>query len=244
MYFQRQYANIINLTTERSPLASRILELALNRTGKSMQKQTATDNQIEASDSKSPEAMAEQITVTRDNINMISGILKENMDGQVDASLKLPPAEIERTKHLLQKDVAQYNSDIKLLSLLLGKPVSADDISKLASTNLGNPSVRSVPLSTLPSTTSQTTTVKLRTTAVPKATSFVPPFKPLTNEETQFLQALEQIQTTRPPTTSTSTTTMNKVKTTSKSQEAIIAALLRQQGIGPNSQLPLDVRVF
>lgn len=227
------------MTTERSALANRILELALNRTGKSVEK-SAPKNQLEqsnpsvASVAQSPEVVVKQMTETRDNINMMNGILKENQ--QDKASKKLSTADIERTKQMLQKDISQYNSDIKLLSLLVGRPVSNQDISQLASANLGRATIRSAPVLTSPSTT-VFTTVKASTS--PYFSSPVPAFKPLTEKETKFLEALEQIQTTKAATT-TSTTT-ERVRP-SQSQEALIAALLRQQGIGPNNnQIPIEV---
>ena len=162
---------------------------------------------------------------------MMNGILLMN---QADSTAKkLSPAEVERTKSMLQKDISQYNSDIKLLSLLLGRPVSSQDISKLAATNLGKTNVRSVP-TTLPPTTAYTTIRTTVRTTKPPPSSSIPEFKPLTEKETEFLEALEKIQTTKAPTTTT-------VKAVSKSQEALIAALLRQQGFGPNNQVPIEV---
>lgn len=198
-----------------------------------MNSKTVVNNQIEPTKSsvvtvtQSPEIVVKKIAETRDNINLMNGILKENGN-------KLSESEVERTKQMLQKDISQYNNDIKLLSLLVGKQISSSDISKLASTNLGRVNaVRSASAIT-ESVTAASTTV-LRTTQAFATT--VPVFKPLTDKETQFLDALEQIQTTK---TSTSTTTQ-RTMTVSKSQEAIIAALLRQQGIGPNNQIPIEV---
>jgi hypothetical protein len=222
----------------------------MNRTAKSAPK-TATQNQIDfvqlAQPTQSPETVVKQISEARDKINLMSGVLKESLDSRNPQ--KLSQSELERTRQMLQKDINQYNSDIKLLSLLVGKPVTDQDISKLAATNLGlsvrGNAIRSVTASTTrPTTTSTTTstTTTLRTT--PKTTqtfamtSVIPAFKPLSDRESQFLQALEQIQTTS---TSTTSTTTERAKIVSKSQEAIIAALLKQQGIGPNNQIPLEV---
>lgn len=236
---QRQYAGIINLTTERSALASRILELALNRTGKSVEK-TAARNQIDLPKDivvpQSPQVMAESISETQGNINMLNGILKANQN-LASSTKKLSAGEIERTKQMLQKDVAQYNNDLQLLSLLVGKPVSPSDLTKLASTNLGRGSIRSAQVATSPVTSASTTSVKT-TQAITTSTN-VPGFKPLSLQESKFLAALEQIQTTKAPTTTTTST--ERTKTASKSQEALIAALLREQGIGPNNQIPIEV---
>lgn len=243
LLFQRQYANIINLTTERSAIANRILEMALNRNGKSVSSKANPTNQIEAAKpsiaetTESPAEVVKKISETRDNINMMSGIIKQYQDG--GAAKKLSAAEIARTKQMLQKDISQYNNDIQLLSLLVGRPVSNQDISQLASANLGRASVRSIPELTLPPATLPTTirtTVRVTQPRVTASTSPIPAFKPLSPKETQFLEALEQIQTTK-----TTTTTTERTKSVSKSQEALIAALLKQQGFGPNNQVPIEV---
>lgn len=175
----------------------------------------------------------------------MSGVLKQNREETNQK--KLSPNEVERTRQMLQKDISQYNNDIQLLSLLVGKPVTDQDISKLAATNLGlsirGNNIRSVG-ATRPTTTATTTTT-LRTTPKPTQsfllTSTLPVFKPLSDRESQFLQALEQIQTTS--TSTTTSTTTERPRTISKSQEAIIAALLKQQGIGPNNQIPIEVNL-
>lgn len=182
---------------------------------------------------QSPDAVVKHISETRDNINLMDGILKENQQGRSPLST----AEVERTKQMLQKDITQYNNDIELLSLLIGRPVSNKDISKLASTNLGRASVRSVPALALPSTTITTPITTTRSTTVSSTSRSIPVFKPLTDDESKFLQALEQIQTTK---TSTTTTT-ERTKAFAMSQEAVIAAILKQQGIGPNNQIPIEV---
>lgn len=215
--------------------------MALNRTGKSVDK-SAIKNQIDTAKAspdettQSPQAVAKQMSETQNNINFLSGILMEN-ENRANPMKKLNANEIEKTKQMLQKDVAQYNNDIKLLSLLVGRPLTGDDLSKLASTNLGKSSLRLGPSVTPTTTTITTQRHTLRATQAGSNT--IPAFKPLTDQESKFLQALEQIQTTRAPTT-TSTTT-ERLKTVSKSQEAIIAALLRQQGFGPNNQIPIEV---
>ncbi len=157
--------------------------------------------------------------------------------------MRLSPLDVEKTKKMLQKDVAQYNSDIKLLSQLLGRPLSAQDIEKLARTNLGKASAKPTITTTTPRST---TTTQLTTKQMSSSSSQIPAFKSLSQDEVKFLQALQQIQTTQSTTTTATTTTERAVPTRSKSREAIIAALLQQQGIGPNingiNQIQLDVR--
>lgn len=230
------------MTTERSTFANKILELALNRTGKSVDKKTAAArNQFEIpkdtiiSTTQSPVVMVKKISEMQNNINLMNGIIYENEEES--PVKKLGPQDIERTKQMLEKDISTYNNDIKLLSLLLGRPISAQDIPKLTATapnNLGNSVIRGTSaVATLRSTT--TTAASTVPTFRPMPTPTLPPFKPLSNREEELLLALNNIQS---PTT---TTTQRPVL--AKSQEAVLAALLKQQGIGPNNnQLPIDVR--
>lgn len=182
---------------------------------------------------------------------MMSEILKENIDSKT-ASTKLSVEDIERTKQMLQKDIAQYNQDIKLLSLLVGKPLSSQDVNKLATTNLGKITFRPNPTQPTTSTlkASPIITKIPAFSRVPITTSTsttnIPAFKPLNDNESNFLKALEGIKSTATSTTQTTTesttTTRKSISQQPKSQEALIAAYLKQQGIGPNSQIPIDVR--
>lgn len=221
-------------------MANRILELALNRTGKSTDDKSAPLNQVEPQVktervTKSPQAVAKQMSATRDNINMLDGILKENQEA-TSLAKRLSPNEVERTKQMLQKDISQYNNDINLLSLLVGRPINSEDLTKLANTNLGKPSIRTTTQYNIPEVRITTA----RTTQAAPISSTIPAFKALTERETKFLEALEQIQTTKIQTT---TSTTERSRSVSQSQEAIIAAILRQQGIGPNNQIPIEVRM-
>ncbi|CAH1729516.1 unnamed protein product [Chironomus riparius] len=255
----RDYAGIINLTTERSALAQKILELALNRTSKSVvdSKQSA-NNLLESmkpapfTTTQSPELIMSKIANAQKDINMMSAIIEGNSNGRVQT--KLSPEEIEKTKKMLQKDVNQYNKDIQLLSLLIGRPLNDRDIAKLAATNLGKPNVKVPAFTPLPASTT-TTLGTTSTTQSSSSTNSIPAFKHLSDSESQFLQALQQIQTTRSQsTTSTSTTTTStssprpitsiprNLQSRPRSQEALIADLLKQQGIGPANinQIPID----
>lgn len=174
----------------------------------------------------------------QNNINMMNGIIFENEEDSL--AKKLDPQDIERTKQMLEKDISTYNNDIKLLSLLLGRPISAQDIPKITATapnNLGNSVIRGTPAVTTRRFT-PTTTASTIPTFRPMPTPTMPAFKPLSSREEELLLALNNIQS--PTTTTTTTTTQRPVL--AKSQEAVLAALLKQQGIGPNNnQLPIDV---
>lgn len=218
----------------------------MNRTGKSVdEKTTAARNQFEIpkdtiiSTTQSPVVMVQKISEMQNNINMMNGIIYENEEESPVA--KLDPQDIERTKQMLEKDISTYNNDIKLLSLLLGRPISANDIPKLtavAPNVLGNSVIRGTPAVTTrrSTTTRATSTVP---TFRPMPTPTLPAFKPLSSREEELLLALNDIQS---PRTTTTTTTTTQRPALAKSQEAVLAALLKQQGIGPNNnQLPIDV---
>lgn len=238
------------MTTDKPTLANKILELALNRTSKSVvDSKSSSNNQLENikpapfATTQSPAVVMTKMKGIEENINLLSTIITENQ--KRDSSVRLSPQEIEKTKQMLQKDVVQYNKDVQLLSLLIGRPLNTNDIAKLAATNLGKSQVKP-PLTSSSLVTTTTTTTRQTSSS----TSPIPAFKQLSDEEVKFLQALQKIQTTRAITTSTiPTTTPPNISTRSKSQEAILAELLKQQGIGPNlkqigNQIPLDVSLF
>jgi hypothetical protein len=226
------------LTTERTNLAQKILELAMNRTSKSYDSKISANTNSEAmrpapfatSTTPSPDIVVNKMTDTQKNINMMSAIIEENQSGKAQA--KLSPREIEKTKQMLEKDLVQYNKDLQLLSLLIGRPLTEKDVAKLASANLGKAKA---------TTPVQTTS----TFQVTSSTSPIPAFKQLSENEAQFLQALQQIQTTRSTTTTTTTTEqpLRAIPSRSRSQEAVLAELLREQGIGPGNinQAPIQV---
>lgn len=190
---------------------------------------------------QSPELVMNKIMNMKENINLMSSVILESQKS--NPQMKLSPQEVEKTKKMLQKDVMQYNNDIQLLSLLIGRPLNAQDLEKLAKTNLGKVTSKAPITSTsqLTTTTSKMTSPTLRQTTAFSST--IPAFKSLSQDEVKFLKALQQIQTTQ--STSTTTTTQSPIPTRSRSQEAIIAALLKQQGIGPSingiNQVQLDV---
>lgn len=249
IHFQRNYAQLINLTTERSALAAQILELAMNRNGKSVETSTATSAsesgaQLNRVAAKSPEIIVKDLSTARDSINMMKEILKQNVEQKNNAvNSKLSPEEIEKTKNLLQRDIAQYNQDIKLLSLLVGKEFTSQDIEKLATTNLGKISIRP-PQPTRSMTHLRTSQPIPPFSQLPTSSTNIPSFRPLNDNESQFLKALDGITSTTTTTTTPLPTTARKAITQRpKSQEALIAAYLKQQGIGPTNQIPLDVSV-
>lgn len=222
------------------------MELAVNRNSKSIgDSKSSSNNHLESikpapfATTQSPEIMMNKIRSAQENINLMSSVILDNQKG--DTKMKLSPQELEKTKQMLQKDVMQYNKDIQLLSLLIGRPLNADDVAKLATTDLGKATSFergfTKALGVTPSTTSKQQS---------SSTSQVPAFKSLSDDEVKFLKALQQIQTTKMLTMPTTPSTTTPIFTTrSKSQEAILAALLKEQGIGPgingNNQIALEV---
>lgn len=220
----------------------------MNRMSKSVSdSKSSSNNNLESfkpspfATTQSPENVMNKIRDMKENINLMSSVILENQ--KLNPQMRLSAQEVEKTKKMLQKDVMQYNNDIQLLSVLIGRPLNAQDLEKIAKTNLGKVDLKS-PLTTLSQLTTATTKVTspiLRQTTASSST--IPAFKSLSQDEVKFFQALQQIQTTKVTSTST-TTTQSPIATRSRSQEAIIAALLKQQGIGPNingNNVQLDV---
>jgi hypothetical protein len=260
----RQYSQIINLSTGKSDFAQRILQLALNRTGKSFNGTSdipSTTTSVKPMvTTEDPVKMVEKISNMQDDINMMNNILMENADKEsMIGKPKLSSKELERTKQMLEKDVRQYNNDLQLLSLLLGRPINPNEVSKLTqnipnSLGKGNniPSSKSITTSKFTTRTTQrptttTTTSTTTTTLKPTTTTTLPQLNRLTEQEIKLLEALNRVQSTNAVTTTRKTT----VRTTKRplqlpplggrSQEAVLAELLKQRGIGPlNNQIPVD----
>lgn len=133
-----------------------------------------------------------------------------------------------------QNDVASLNSDLKLLSTLLGRPISDKDLPKL----------------TNGFTTKQTTqkAVTVRTTK----TSIVPNNNAALAHEVDLLQKIIQKQTDPVPAAANELATNNdddKVLASidpadayGKTNDALLATLLKQRGIGPaHNAIPLNI---
>lgn len=170
--------------------------------------------------------MVQKISDMQDDINMMSNILVENSNKAAMADKpKLSSNELDRTKQILDKDIQQYNNDLKLLSVLLGRSVKPEDIPKLTANIPGG--LSQTKLSTTPVTP----------TTVASTTKTAPPFVPLSDREVKLLEAINKIQST------TAATTTRKPSLNGKSQEAVLAALLKERGIGPNNVSP-EVTIF
>lgn len=147
---------------------------------------------------------------------------------------KLSKAEIARG----QQDIQTINNDLKLLSTLLGRPISVNELptitqqfgggSKSGNSNAGSGRGNSRRTPTTAATTVPPTTTTTTTTSTTTR-------KPDIVREAELLQSLlrqqQQQSDTRP-------------EYYGKTDDAILATILKQQGIGPShNNLPIDVSV-
>lgn len=131
--------------------------------------------------------------------------------------------EIEKNK----KDEATLNTDLQLLSSLLGRPLSEKDVSQLAKqTTTLTPSS-----TTIRSTTTRTT----KTTANPKLV-----------QEIELLHQIAQKPNAAEPendlTSADELAAIDPSDAYGKTNDALLATLLKQRGIGPaHNNLPLNI---
>ncbi|KFB38244.1 hypothetical protein ZHAS_00005598 [Anopheles sinensis] len=188
-----------------TPLANRILQLAIQRDPKSIARlPLATGNESPSFDKTPTESQVKEIPKP--------------------TATTLSPEEIEKTKKQLDRELQQYNSDLKLLSNLLGRPISAKELPNLtkqlgggvggggSSVFLGN-----VPATARVTTTTTTTT----TTRRPSATADG--------------ELLKQLLLTQQQQHNSSPAVIERPEFYGKTNEAILAAVLKQRGIGPTN---------
>lgn len=132
--------------------------------------------------------------------------------------------EIEKNK----QDVAALNNDLKLLSTLLGRPISEKDIPQLKQSTGTQQNQPSIELK------------KSSTTERPKKTT---PSNPALVREVELLQTILQKQPTTPK--STSDLFLPGVEPNEaygKTNDALLATILKQRGIGPaHNNIPGDL---
>lgn len=131
--------------------------------------------------------------------------------------------EIERNK----KDEAALNSDLQLLSSLLGRPVSQKDVSQLAKQT-----------TTL---TPSSTTIRTTTTRPTKST-----VSPKLVQEIELLHQIAQKPNEAEPandlTSADDLASIDPSDAYGKTNDALLATLLKQRGIGPaHNNLPLNI---
>ncbi|XP_055532927.1 mucin-2-like isoform X7 [Wyeomyia smithii] len=153
-----------------------------------------------------------QLAINRDP----KSISLNNQLNVLPTTTTLSPQEIENTKKQLNKELQNYNNDIRLLSTLLGRPITSNDIPELTK--------RLTTTTLKPSTPRATTTM---TTTTSTTTTQQPPLNPV------LLQALllkQQQQHNSSP-----AAVENVASTYGKTNEAILASVLKQRGIGPTN---------
>lgn len=140
---------------------------------------------------------------------------------------KLSKVELERG----QQDIQAVNNDLKLLSTLLGRPIGVDDLPSITSQFGKTPSggsTRGSPPRRAPTTTTTTTST---TTPTPRTTT-----RSDNTADAELLQRLLQQQN--------GLRDENRPEYYGKTDDAILATILKQQGIGPShNNLPIDVSI-
>lgn len=133
--------------------------------------------------------------------------------------------EIQKNKN----DEAALNSDLKLLSSLLGRPISQKDIPQL---------------------TKQSSTLAPHSTPIQTTTSSPPAIKSTTNpkiiQEIELLQKIapkpEEIEPDNDLTSTDDLTAIDPSDAYGKTNDALLATLLKQRGIGPaHNNVPLNI---
>lgn len=128
--------------------------------------------------------------------------------------------DIEKNKN----DVASLNSDLQLLSTLLGRQVSQKDIPQL---------------------TKQASTMQPTATTTPRSISTKATVDPALIQEVALLQQIDEKPNAGADNDLTSTDELAAIDPSDaygKTNDALLATLLKQRGIGPaHNNLPLDI---
>uniref|UniRef100_A0A182NDQ4 Uncharacterized protein n=1 Tax=Anopheles dirus TaxID=7168 RepID=A0A182NDQ4_9DIPT len=183
-----------------TPLANRILQLAIQRDPKSIARlPLKTGNEFPSFEKARTESQLKEIPKA--------------------IATTLSPEEIEQTQKQLDREVQQYNNDLKLLSNLLGRPITEKDIPSLTK-QLGTGGQRQQFATAGPATTAKTTTTA-GTTRRPAATADG--------------ELLKQLLLTQQQQHNSSPAVIERPEFYGKTNEAILAAVLKQRGIGPSN---------
>lgn len=172
--------------------ANKIIQLAINRTGKSTIKLPSNEQPSN------------------------NNVLHPNSIASTSGKPTLSKTEIERGK----QDIETISSDLKLLSTLLGRPISPNDLPQLTQ-QFGGGTSSSVPQKRYPSST-------------PSTTSTTKP--PAIVKEVELLQSL-----LRSPNKDIKSQ-VGSDEFYGNTDEAILATILKQKGIGPShNNIPIEV---
>lgn len=137
--------------------------------------------------------------------------------------LKPNPDEIEKNK----QDVDALNNDLKLLSTLLGRPISEKDIPQLTQSTATQ--------QTRPPVESKAPTTTERTKKITSTPALI--------REVELLQTILQKQQTTPKSTSDLFLPgVEPADAYGKTNDALLATILKQRGIGPaHNNIPVDL---
>lgn len=208
--FQREYSKLVTFkpVTEKTNFLVNQIADQITRGGKSADLSNAV-NSLDSTTEKKP----------------IESDLRQRT-GAAPTSTAKPKAisslsEFQKQKVQHDKDIKMLQEDLKLLSALLGRPISVAEIPSL---------LNQVGRSTGPSTVSPKNVVRSTASTASVTRPASQTWTPATVLDTaKYVEAA----------VSTSVSPPNYY---GKSNEAIIAALLKEQGIGPeNNNLPIDV---
>lgn len=148
------------------------------------------------------------------------------------ASRPSAPNELKPNRNEIEKnkeDLTALNNDLKLLSTLLGRPISEKDIPQLTQTTATQqhrPPIES----------------KI-TTTTERANKITPTNSAATTREIEFLETILQKQPTSPQSTSDLFLPgVEPADAYGKTNDALLATILKQRGIGPaHNNIPVDL---
>lgn len=153
------------------------------------------------------------------------------------AKPRLSKDDIQRGK----QDIQTINNDLRLLSTLLGRPISIDELPQLTQSvgRGGSASAagggRSASSGRRATTAKASTTTTTTTTATTTTTTTPKPTNPPLSRESELLKQLLLQQDTK---------VAGRPEYYGKTDEAILATILKQRGIGPaHNNLPKDVSI-
>lgn len=194
-----------------------------------MQRQIAiSDTTDKTTTTKNPEFANKiiQLAINRTSKSRPTPNNSNEITGQASAPNSLLPSPDEIEKN--QQDLDSLNNDLKLLSTLLGRPVSDKDIPQLKQPS-PNQSSRSPIEADIPTTTERTK--KITSTYV------------AATHEVGLLETILQNQPTTPSGTSDLfIPDVDAGDTYGKTNDALLATILKQRGIGPaHNNIPVDL---
>lgn len=228
---QRQYSRLVTFkpaTDNPNKLSSQLndLGIAVPRGGKSAGG-AASFNTLEADAKPKPDDVALELLRLR-STSTVAPTMKTTTSARPINSFK----EFQKQQNEHDNDLKQLNDDLKLLSALLGRPISVAEIPSLVNQVGKSTAPSTLTPVTKPKTTRTTTPSTTTTTRVQSTTSKLPEVF----DVAKYLQQNSQVGSTASASTSSPSVY-------GKSNEAVIAALLKEQGIGPeNNKIPIDVR--